>query len=179
MYNFIFLMSYFIYFIDIKFRTCCIHILFRRDWYESFSHSQVISMNNHAVAKLLLKTLIRQNLGFTCMDASDAIAESRIVEKSCNGFLCNGSACDKSLKITSDLALYSLFHVLVVTVNEPENVIIPALKQDPNWSNYLDRQQVCLCFFDMSFEQLIYRLNQHKLSLKSNLRDFNDNITII
>ncbi|XP_011340540.1 uncharacterized protein LOC105281186 isoform X2 [Ooceraea biroi] len=103
---------------------------------------KVISMNDYAVAKMLLKTLIRQNVGFTCIDDSDAVGESRNVEKSCSGFLCNGSACDKSLKITSALALYSLFHVLVVTVNEPENIIIPALKQDTNWSNYLDKQQV-------------------------------------
>jgi len=100
-------------------------------------------MDNYSVAKMLLKTLVRQNTGFTCIDDSDAIDKSKKDEKSCGGFLCSGSACDKSLKLTSALALYSLFHISVVTVNEPEQVIIPALKQDPNWSNYLDRQQVC------------------------------------
>lgn len=99
-------------------------------------------MSNYVVAKMLLKTLIRQNVGVTCMDDSDTVDKSKRNEKSCNGFLCSESACDKTLKITAALALYSLFHVLVVTVNEPVHVIIPALKQDPNWSNYLDRQQV-------------------------------------
>lgn len=99
-------------------------------------------MNDYIVGKMLLKTLVRQNVGFTSMDECDALDKLMKDEKSCGGFLCSGSACDKSLKITSALALYSLFHVLVVTVNEPKRVIIPALKQDPNWSNYLDRQQV-------------------------------------
>ncbi|XP_071558018.1 uncharacterized protein [Temnothorax nylanderi] len=103
---------------------------------------KVISMSNYVVARMLLKTLIRQNVGVMCMDDNDAANRSKSDERSCSGFLCSESACDKTLKITSTLALYSLFHVLVVTVNEPEHVIIPALKQDPNWSNYLDRQQV-------------------------------------
>ncbi|XP_077267571.1 uncharacterized protein LOC143900281 isoform X1 [Temnothorax americanus] len=103
---------------------------------------KVISMSNYVVARMLLKTLIRQNVGVMCMDDNDAANRSKSDERSCDGFLCCESACDKTLKITSTLALYSLFHVLVVTVNEPEHVIIPALKQDPNWSNYLDRQQV-------------------------------------
>ncbi|XP_039311837.1 uncharacterized protein LOC105194760 isoform X2 [Solenopsis invicta] len=102
---------------------------------------KVISMSNYAVARMLLKTLVRQNVGVTCVD-DDVVNKSKKGEKSCSGFLCNGSACDKELKITSTLVLYSLFHVLVVTVNEPEHVIILALKQDPNWSSYLDRQQV-------------------------------------
>lgn len=99
-------------------------------------------MNKYVVAKMLLKTLVRQNIGFTCVDDNNVTDNSKRNEKSCNGFLCNGSTCDKSLKITSALTLYSLFYILVVTVNKPEHVIIPALKQDPNWSNYLDRQQV-------------------------------------
>ncbi|XP_011634048.1 uncharacterized protein LOC105425139 isoform X1 [Pogonomyrmex barbatus] len=103
---------------------------------------KVISMNNYVVARMLLQTLVRQNVGVVCIDNSDVADRSKKDEKSCSGFLCSGSACDKTLKITSALALYSLFHVLVVTVNEPEHVIIPALKQDPNWSNYLNRQQV-------------------------------------
>lgn len=103
---------------------------------------KVISMSNYVVARMLLKTLVRQNVGVTCVDDSDAADKSKRDERSCSGFLCSGSACDKPLKITSDLTLYSLFHALVVTVNEPEHVIIPALKQDPDWSNYLDRQQV-------------------------------------
>ncbi|XP_032680366.1 uncharacterized protein LOC116848405 isoform X2 [Odontomachus brunneus] len=101
---------------------------------------KVISMDNYVVAKMLLKTLVRQTTGFTCVD--DTADKSKKEQMSCSGFLCNGSACDKSLKITPTLALYSLFHILVVTVNELEHIIIPALKQDPNWSNYLDRQQV-------------------------------------
>lgn len=111
-------------------------------------------MNDYVVGKMLLKTLVRQNMGFTFVDEYDAVDKSKKNEKSCGGFLCSGSACDKSLKITSALALYSLSHVLVVTVNEPERVIIPALKQDSNWSNYLDRQQV-ECFYEISLEDLI------------------------
>lgn len=107
-------------------------------------------MNNYVVAKMVLKTLVRQNVGFTCLDDGDATDKSRNEKQSCGGFLCSGLACDKSLKITSALALYSLFHILVVTVNKPERVIISALKQDPYWSNYLNRQQVGVCFFDIS-----------------------------
>lgn len=113
-------------------------------------------MNDHAVAKMLLKTLVRQNAGLTSVDDSDAIDKSKEDGKSCSGFLCNGSACNKSLKLTPALALYSLFHILVITVNEPERVIIPALKQDPNWSNYLDRQQVC--FREISYKELIVQM---------------------
>lgn len=102
-------------------------------------------MSDYVVARMLLKTLIRQNVGVAC-DDSDVTDKSKGDGRSCSGFLCSGSACDKTLKITSALALYSLFHILVVTVNEPEHVIIPALKQDPNWSTYLDRQQV-VCFY--------------------------------
>lgn len=116
-------------------------------------YSQVISMNDYAVAKMLLKTLVRQNVGFTCVDDNDAADKSRKHQMSCSGFLCSGLTCDKALKITSTLALYSLFHILVVTVNEPEYVIIPALKQDPNWSNYLDRQQVAR-FYKMLFNKI-------------------------
>jgi len=115
-------------------------------------------MDDYAVARMLLKTLIRQNAGFTCVEDNGAIgSEMRSAVKTCGGFLCNGSACDKSLKITPALALYSLSYVLAVTVNEPENVIIPALKQDPKWSNYLDRQQVCS--FETSFEQSIAQIS--------------------
>lgn len=124
-------------------------------------------MNNHVVAKMLLKALMRQNVGFTCIDDSDAIDKSQKDDKSCGGFLCNGSACNKSLKLTSTSALYSLFHILVVTVNEPEQVIIPALKQDPNWSNYLDRQQVC--FSETSYDNLITYFSL-KFSLQFSLK---------
>ncbi|EFN85448.1 uncharacterized protein LOC105182315 [Harpegnathos saltator] len=103
---------------------------------------KVMSMSNHVVARMLLRSLVRQNVGVTCVDDNDASDKSKKDQLSCGGFLCSGSSCDKSLKITSALTLYSLFHVLVVTVNEPEHIIIPALKQDLNWSNYLDRQQV-------------------------------------
>jgi len=111
-------------------------------------------MCNYVVARMLLKTLVRQNMGVTCVDDSDAADKSKKDERSCSGFLCSELACDKTLKITSTVVLYSLFHILVVTVNEPEHVIIPALKQDPNWSNYLDRQQV-VCFCEILFKELI------------------------
>lgn len=100
-------------------------------------------MNNYIVAKMLLNTLVCQTVGFTCVDKNDTIYKSKKdADAGCNGFLCSGSTCDKSLKVTPTTALYSLFHVLVISVNEPEHIIVPALKQDLNWSNYLDRQQV-------------------------------------
>ncbi|KAG7213003.1 hypothetical protein KM043_002340 [Ampulex compressa] len=102
---------------------------------------KVISMSKYAVANILLKNLVRQCIGLTIKNCEEIEGRSS-EEKGCGGFLCSDSTCDRSLKISPPLALYSLTHVLAVTANDPESVIISALKQDPDWPNYLDRQQV-------------------------------------
>ncbi|XP_076629595.1 uncharacterized protein LOC143345892 isoform X1 [Colletes latitarsis] len=103
---------------------------------------KVISMNDYAVAKILLNTLIRDCNNFTSEDYFDDLEQLRINGKNCGGFLCNSTTCYGTLKVTSALSLYSLVHILTCIAQEPGRVIVPALKQNPNWSNYLDRQQV-------------------------------------
>ncbi|KAK2583104.1 hypothetical protein KPH14_009131 [Odynerus spinipes] len=111
---------------------------------------KVISMNNHAVAKILLKTLVRRCVGFTSDQKSMTTTtvtkkhgkKETSGETNCGGFLCSESACQKLSTISGSLGLYSLSYILAISVNDPEHIIIPALKEDPNWANYLDRQQV-------------------------------------
>lgn len=97
-------------------------------------------MNKCSVAKLLLSTLVRQ-----CIDKrqDNNLKYNGTKEKSskCTGFLCTG--CLQNLaNLPPTLCLYSLMYVSVNTAMDPLDVIIPALKHDVNWSNYLDRQQV-------------------------------------
>ncbi|XP_043499356.1 uncharacterized protein LOC122522360 isoform X2 [Polistes fuscatus] len=115
---------------------------------------KVISMNNNVVAKLLLNTLVRKCIGFTSEEENLTITKEKLtnnkegnnknekIKTNCGGFLCSESSCKKLSKISANLGLFSLTYILAVSVNKPEDVIIPALKQDPNWANYLDRQQV-------------------------------------
>lgn len=92
---------------------------------------------------MLLNTLIRQCTG--CVEELNA--STKVKETTCGGFLCSQKDCLKSLKISPSLALYSFMHILSMTVDCPENIIVPALKQDPNWAHHLDRQQV-RCIFN-------------------------------
>ncbi|KAI4500810.1 hypothetical protein M0802_004021 [Mischocyttarus mexicanus] len=119
---------------------------------------KVITMNDYVVAKLLLNMLVRKCIGFTSeenlpttKDKSTNKIEKKMNKKenkslkdktNCGGFLCSELSCKKLSRISGNLGLFSLTYILAVSVNKPENVIIPALKQDPNWANYLDRQQV-------------------------------------
>ncbi|XP_034942560.1 uncharacterized protein [Chelonus insularis] len=101
---------------------------------------KVLSMNNYSVARMLMCTLIRQ-----CKDIKEVVNptknKSKDTEEDCGGFLCTG--CQKNLaKLPPSLCLYSLMYVSINTAMCPLNVVIPALKQDANWSSYFDRQQV-------------------------------------
>ncbi|XP_053979955.1 uncharacterized protein LOC128877038 isoform X3 [Hylaeus volcanicus] len=103
---------------------------------------KVISMNDYAVAKILLDTLIHDCSYFTSEDYFDNLEQLRVDGKNCGGFLCNNMTCYGTLKITSALSLYSLMLILTSIAQEPGHVIAPALRRNHNWSNYLDRQQV-------------------------------------
>ncbi|XP_043683631.1 uncharacterized protein LOC122636472 isoform X1 [Vespula pensylvanica] len=115
---------------------------------------KVISMNNYIVAKMLLNVLVRKCVGFTSDQnliitrrnetmIKDGNNKNELYnQKNCGGFLCSESSCKKLSTISPNLGLFSLTYILAIIVNDPEDVIIPALKQDPNWANYLDRQQV-------------------------------------
>ncbi|XP_076173521.1 uncharacterized protein LOC143149779 isoform X2 [Ptiloglossa arizonensis] len=103
---------------------------------------KVISMNDYAVAKMLLNTLIHDCDDFTSEDYFDNLEKLRVDAKNCGGFLCNSMTCYGTLKVTSALGLYSLIHIVTYIAEEPGHVIVPALRQNNNWSNYLDRQQV-------------------------------------
>lgn len=99
-------------------------------------------MNECLVARILLSTLIRQCVGKN-QDINSMIRYTKSKENSnyCGGFLCTG--CQQNLSnLPPTLYLYSLMYVLINTAMDPLDVVIPALKQDINWSNYLDRQQV-------------------------------------
>ncbi|XP_053597314.1 uncharacterized protein LOC103576648 [Microplitis demolitor] len=103
---------------------------------------KVLSMNECLVARILLSTLIRQCVGKN-QDINSMIRYTKSKENSnyCGGFLCTG--CQQNLSnLPPTLYLYSLMYVLINTAMDPLDVVIPALKQDINWSNYLDRQQV-------------------------------------
>lgn len=110
-----------------------------------FFSMQIFLMKDHVVAKLLLRSLVRQCIG-KCEDIQLTISkeEQKKLENTCGGFLCAGNSCRLILNITSTSALFSLVYILINTANDPLNVIVPALKLDPSWSNYLDRQQVQL-----------------------------------
>ncbi|XP_046837057.1 uncharacterized protein LOC124432294 isoform X1 [Vespa crabro] len=115
---------------------------------------KVISMNNYVVAKMLLNMLVRKCVGFTSDQNSLIMKKNESTnkkgnnknelynEKNCGGFLCQESGCKKLSTISPNLGLFSLTYILAIIVNDPEDVIMPALKKDPNWANYLDRQQV-------------------------------------
>ncbi|XP_015123677.1 uncharacterized protein LOC107045817 [Diachasma alloeum] len=101
---------------------------------------KVLSMRNCTVARMLLTTLIRQ-----CIDMRETDDLKRKAPKGssseCGGFLCAGDHKNTS-NFPATMCLYSLMYVSVNTPMDPIDVIIPGLKQDVNWSNYLDRQQV-------------------------------------
>uniref|UniRef100_A0A0C9RUR4 KIAA0825_1 protein n=1 Tax=Fopius arisanus TaxID=64838 RepID=A0A0C9RUR4_9HYME len=102
---------------------------------------KVLSMRNCTVARMLLITLIRQ-----CSDTREKdkiFHEKKSLKGSseCEGFLCAGDHKNIS-NFPPPMCLYSLMYVSVNTPMNPMDVIIPGLKQDVNWSNYLDRQQV-------------------------------------
>lgn len=115
-------------------------------------------MNDYVVAKMLLNALVSKCVGITTeqnlrttignyepafngVNNNDNKNES-YDRKNCGGFLCDESSCKKLSTITPNSGLFSLMNVLGIIVDDPENVIMPALKRDPNWADYLDRQQV-------------------------------------
>ena len=108
-------------------------------------------MNECVVARMLLSTLVRRCIGYTENPSSlnkldKSTMNSEMIE-GCHGFLCAGSACDRSGtdnfgSFPSSLSLYSIAYISANTFMNPLHVVIPALKHDENWSNYLDRQQV-------------------------------------
>lgn len=102
-------------------------------------------MNNCSVTKLLLSTLIRQ-----CINEQDEFNHPRCnipknENEKCGRFLCTG-CYHHLLNLPPTLCLFSLMYVSINMATDPLVAIIPALKQDVNWSNYLDRQQVTCCF---------------------------------
>ncbi|XP_043581466.1 uncharacterized protein LOC122567202 isoform X4 [Bombus pyrosoma] len=103
---------------------------------------QVLFMNDYAVAKILLNTLIYKCGNFTSKNDFDISEELQSNGMSCGGFLCSGIMCNASMKVTSALGLYSLMYILTYIAQDPGCVIVTALKQIPDWSSYLDRQQV-------------------------------------
>ncbi|XP_051169781.1 uncharacterized protein LOC127287087 isoform X3 [Leptopilina boulardi] len=103
---------------------------------------KVFLMNDYVVSKLLLRSLVRQCIG-KCEDIQlSKSKEGKKLDNTCGGFLCAGNSCRLILNITANSALFSLIFILINTVNDPLKVIVPALKLDPSWSNYLDRQQM-------------------------------------
>ncbi|XP_076296599.1 uncharacterized protein LOC143216906 isoform X1 [Lasioglossum baleicum] len=103
---------------------------------------KVLSMNDYAVSKILLNILIHDCGNFTSEDDYYTSKKSEKYVKNCGGFLCNSALCNHFMKITPALILYSLVHVLTYIVQDPDHVIVPCLKQNHDWSIYLDRQQV-------------------------------------
>ncbi|XP_031785557.1 uncharacterized protein LOC100116243 isoform X1 [Nasonia vitripennis] len=123
---------------------------------------KVLSMNNYSLARALLGVLVRQCVGHVDVDPSHrsntstpvegvamggstpAAAKNKETDKEekCGGFLCTGKSCKRTLSITPAMGLHGLVYILANTACDPLRVLVPALKQDPAWSSYLDRQQV-------------------------------------
>lgn len=99
-------------------------------------------MNDYAVAKILVNTLVQKCGNFTSIDDFESTNKVKSKAKNCGGFLCSGVLCDPTMKATPALTLYSLMYILACVAQDPGHVIIPALKQNHDWSTYLDRQQV-------------------------------------
>ncbi|XP_033231251.1 uncharacterized protein LOC117182252 [Belonocnema kinseyi] len=103
---------------------------------------KVFLMNDYAVSKILLRSLARQCIGKK-FDADFLKSNgAQNSEDTCGGFLCTGNSCHRILNITPSSALFSLTYILVNNTHDPLKIIVPALKLDPTWSSYLDRQQV-------------------------------------
>ncbi|XP_076763082.1 uncharacterized protein LOC143430614 [Xylocopa sonorina] len=103
---------------------------------------KVIFMNDYAVAKILLNTLMHKWGDVTSKDDFENLETLKLSGNSCGGFLCSGKTCSPSMKVTSTLSLYSLMYILTYVAQDPGHVIVSALKQSSGWSSYLDRQQV-------------------------------------
>ena len=119
-------------------------------------------MNNYAIARTLLRILVRQcclnnsaeanrivveefqlkAIANAANSASDTGDGSKEDSDKCGGFLCTGKSCKRTMNITPAAGLHALVYTLTETACEPLRVLLPALKQDPTWSSYLDRQQV-------------------------------------
>ncbi|XP_015437868.1 PREDICTED: uncharacterized protein LOC107193012 [Dufourea novaeangliae] len=102
---------------------------------------KVLIMNDYAVAKILLNTLIHDCGNFTSEDNYENL-KLGVDGINCSGFLCNSMACNHYMKLTSALSQYSLMHILTCIAQEPDHLIVSGLRQNHEWSNYLDRQQV-------------------------------------
>lgn len=126
-------------------------------------------MNDYAVAKILLNTLIHKCGNFTSKNDFDIFEELQSSGMSCGGFLCSGIMCNASMKVTSALGLYSLMYILTYIAQDPGCVIVTALEQIPDWSSYLDRQQVFV---------KISRIKIKYVRIKNNIRKSNINIFI-
>ncbi|XP_024938114.1 uncharacterized protein LOC107265150 isoform X2 [Cephus cinctus] len=103
---------------------------------------QVLSMRDNSVAIMLLELFVRQCIGYTVKFEPNRSGHKMDSNEGCGGFLCIGSACNHSLVMSPSLGLYSLIYILANTTTDPLHIIIPALRQDPMWNTYLDRQQV-------------------------------------
>nr|XP_034174851.1 uncharacterized protein LOC117601773 [Osmia lignaria] len=103
---------------------------------------KVISMNDYAVAKILLNTLIHECGDFTSEDDFDNLEKLKLDGQGCGGFLCSSGACIPRQKVTPAISLYSLMYILTCIAQDSGHVIVPALKQNHKWASHLDRQQV-------------------------------------
>ncbi|XP_015589759.1 uncharacterized protein LOC107265150 isoform X1 [Cephus cinctus] len=103
---------------------------------------KVLSMRDNSVAIMLLELFVRQCIGYTVKFEPNRSGHKMDSNEGCGGFLCIGSACNHSLVMSPSLGLYSLIYILANTTTDPLHIIIPALRQDPMWNTYLDRQQV-------------------------------------
>nr|XP_003699217.2 PREDICTED: uncharacterized protein LOC100879507 [Megachile rotundata] len=102
---------------------------------------KVLSMNDYAVAKILLNTLIHECGNYTSEDDFDH-SKSKLDEHGCGGFLCSSTACNQILKVTPASSLYSLMYILICVAQDCGHVIAPVLERSHEWSSYVDRQQV-------------------------------------
>ena len=130
-------------------------------------------MDDSVIARILLSSLVRQCLGITVEDGPEPLKpklKDKKVEaqgsdsdeeelETCGGFLCPGDMCRRELDIQPTSALYALMCIVVTTNCEPNNAAIPAIKEDPSWSSYLDRHQVLLPLNRIKMFEIFWRFS--------------------
>lgn len=101
-------------------------------------------MRKYKISALLFEEFMKQSIGYTSDDSFTRNEKSEVNEgeqEGCGGFLCPGQACSHA-PCTPALWSYSLTYISIIADMDATIVIVPALLRDPDWSKWLDREQV-------------------------------------
>ncbi|XP_046432279.1 uncharacterized protein LOC124185487 isoform X1 [Neodiprion fabricii] len=105
---------------------------------------KILLMREHKISALLFQEFVKQSNGYKSDDSFTRKEKSKVDAKEqegCGGFLCSGQTCSRPA-CSPALWAYSLTYISIIADMDAMIVIIPALLQDSDWSNCLDRHQV-------------------------------------